>query len=103
MKVKNLVVADILYPTIITRTTEMCDVESNCILRKLDNDVYENVENGKKYNSKQQKNFVRVLDNSITPLSDYYYRIGLKKKNNHNNKEKVYKKVKELKKNRIKL
>ncbi|MBE6157771.1 MAG: hypothetical protein E7160_03145 [Firmicutes bacterium] len=103
MKVKNLVVADIIYPTTITRTTEMCNVKTNNILKKLDNGLYENVENGKHYRTIHRRGFSRIDEDSIIPLSDYYYKIGLKKKNDHKNKENVYKKVKELKKNNFKL
>ena len=105
MKIKNLIVADVMYPKLINETTEEYTKIPNCILRKLENhlDMYENLETGTKHRLIKRRGFKYIDDGSVKPLSDYYYRIGLKKKNNHENKEIVYQKVKTLKEQKIKL
>ena len=105
MKIKNLVVADVMYPTVITQTSEIYTKVSNCILIKGETSLspYTNVETNEKYSSWKARGFKYVDQESIKPLSDYYYRIGLKKKNNHKNQEEIYHKVKALKKLGIKL
>lgn len=105
MKIKNLVVADVMYPTVITQTSEIYTKVSNCILRKGETPLspYTNVETNEKYSSWRKRGFKYVDQESIKPLSEYYYKIGFKKKNQHDNQEEIYNKVKMLKKQKIKL
>lgn len=101
MKVKDLVVADLVEP-MATMESKSCSMEESCILEcricRKEKQGYIDLKTSKRFSKKQELGYCRVEEKTVTPLSDYYNRLGMKKKNNHKNKEKVYKRVKELKK-----
>lgn len=94
MKVQNLYVAKIFFPMEMTQTTDIGI--SKLIICKKNNEKYTDIETNRNYNINNTIGKVRIVD--CSPLSDYYYPIGIKKINNNNNKEEVYKLVKQLKK-----
>ena len=107
MRIKNLYVVDVIKPMSLMGSLA-CQMEDACVSKnhiceklELDDDVFfVDVENDKKYYQTCNLGVERVEYDEI-PLSDYFYRIGLKKKNNHHNKQKVYEKVKHLKRSGI--
>lgn len=102
MKIKNLVVADIIDPLCITNHWEDSIILQNRICEKVNikDSNYKDLKTGKIHGTKTKIGITRIDKTSIVPLSDYYYSIGLKKKNSHDNKKEVYQKVKQLKKER---
>lgn len=101
MKVKNLVIGDIIRPFLMTSSMQECEVSRNKILKKLEDDNYKELETGAVYSSKFQKWQSVIDESSITPMSEYYNKLGFKKKNNHSNKQDVYDEVKKLKNKRL--
>lgn len=107
MKIKNLYVVDEIIPMSIMGSIcskiEDAIVARNQICEKVETKecvYYLDLESNKKYyyTDKIGANRVEIPG---TPLSDYFYPFGLKKKNPHDNQDKVYDKVKELKKKGI--
>lgn len=107
MKIKNLYVVDIVKPMeimkSITCTIENATCSPDHICEKVefpDNVFFRDLEDGKEYPQTDRLGVSRIEEEAI-PLSDYYNFMGFKKKNNHANQEKVYDKVKKLKKQGI--
>lgn len=107
MKIKNLYVVDVIKPLSIMGSSH-CEIEDACISSnhicekvEIGSDVlFIDVENSRKYYQTCKLGVERVEYDEI-PLSDYFYMLGFKKKNSHDNKQEVYEKVKKLRKNRI--
>lgn len=100
MKIKKFVVADIVKPMSITQIGHSKIVDSyilSCRICRKEVGGYTDLESNEKFSKEQDCDIKRVEEATITPLSDYYNFLGMKKKNNHSNKAEVYEKVKRLK------
>lgn len=100
MKIKGLVVADLIDP-MATMGSGYSMMEEACLLQcricREEKNGYMDVKSGRKFGEKQILGCRRVEENTVVPLSDYYHILGIRKRNNHQNKEEVWQKVKELK------
>lgn len=91
--------------TIGTNTMETSTGIKNCICKKIETQTnkencYQILENNKKVYESNEIGVDRIEDKPI-PLSEYYNFLGMKKANNHENKEEVYEAVKKLKQKRL--
>ncbi len=102
--IKNLVVADIAIPYELIKvnsTSVEKAIIRDCVICKEEKNGYIDLETNKYYHKFNENNKVgneRILPDSIIPLTEYYNFLGMKKNNNHENKNKVYSKVDKLKK-----
>lgn len=107
MKIKNLYVVDGLCPMSImgtaTSKTEDSYIRQALICKKVETGskpYYQDIENNQKFYQINKIGIERVYGNPI-PLSEYINFLGLRKRNNHENKKEVYQKVRKLRKNGI--
>lgn len=101
MRIKNLVVTDLINPMTIMSFGHGGMEESEiltCRICRKEKDGYIDLESNNTFSEKQEFGYKRVDEETVTPLSDYYNFFGMKKKNKHQNKKEVYQKVKTLKK-----
>ena len=114
MKINNIFVTEIIYPTEFSMTMEISDTfyklckkkESFYIISDAESktgqracNIYEELGTNNTYVEHDEFGYIRV-GNAI-PLSEYYYPIGLRKKNNHSNKKEIHELVKTAKKNKL--
>ena len=99
MKYDNIVVSNVILPYFRMKQTEHANLITTRICRKSPSG-YIDLETNRHYSDKQQLGIDRVDKNSIVSLNEYYNCLGFKKKNDHENKEEVYQKVRKLKKQR---
>ena len=99
MRLNNLYVVDEKKQVSLTRKGKNATVVVSNIYQRVDTEdgayLLDLEKNAKYYETTTKSDFDIVLPG--IPLSDYYYSNGIKKKNEHDNQEKVYAKVKELK------
>lgn len=94
MKLYNLYVANVIFPTGLTMHNELKTVKTKIVSKE--GDKYRDLVSGSYYTVRSIVGTIRIC--GLTPLSDYYNVLGLKKKNNHRNQEIVYEKVRILRK-----
>lgn len=101
IKIKNLVVVDLINPMTIMSFGNSRMEESEiltCRICRKEKYGYTDLESNNTFSEKQKYGYKRVDEETITPFSDYYNFFGMKKRNKHQNKKEVYQKVKSLKK-----
>ena len=86
MKLKDIYVVDVFIPTEICCST-LIGTSDLKICKKVEIDTYVELDSKKVYKS-SSNGYEKILN--VIPLSEYFYKIGLKKSNEHENKEEVY-------------
>lgn len=86
MNTKNNYIVKILIPTEFTLTTE-CGYVDTKLCRKNEQNGFNDLNSNNTYTYRDEVGFVKVI--SDVPLSEYYYKIGLRKKNNYMDKDLV--------------
>lgn len=92
MKIKDIYVVDLFVPTEICCSMLIGTSELR-IFKKVDVNTYVDLYTKRIYNF---PNCNEKIVNAV-PLSEYFYKIGLKKHNEYQNKEDVYRLVKDIK------
>lgn len=87
MKLKNNYVVKIFVPTEHTLKTE-CGFIDTKLCKKNSQYEFADLDNGKTYCYRDEIGYTKVIDD--VPLSEYYYKIGLRKKNNYRDKDIVH-------------
>ena len=93
MKIKNIYVTEIMFPEQYSMTMEIGTTFFK--LCKKSDDVYKELGTKDFYREHNRIGYVKVVD--AVPLSEYYYPIGLKRRNSHYNKDQVHELVKAAK------
>lgn len=93
MNTKDIYVVEVFIPTEYTMTTEMGIVKLK-LCRKVGED-YIDLQSGNSYVAHRNIGYTKVV--RAVSLSEYYYKIGLRKRNNHDDKDAVYKLVRRTK------
>ena len=86
MKLKDIYVVDVFMPTEIC-CSALIGTSDLKICKKVEIDTYVDLDTKKIYGS-SSNGYEKILH--VIPLSEYFYRIGLKKSNEYENKEQVY-------------
>ena len=97
MKPNNFFAVIVFEPTECTSYTEI-GFSTTKICKKINDTTYQNIEDDRIYTMNSIIGCNKI--EKVIPLSDYYYNLGLRKRNNHNNKAEVHSLVKSLKKER---
>lgn len=98
MNTKDFYVVEVFIPTEYTMTTEM-GISQTKICKKLNDTSYKDIKSGRVYTVNRIIGCTKVFN--IYPLSEYYYLIGLRKNNEHRNKDEVHKLVKSYRKDKL--
>ena len=96
METNNKYVVEIFIPTEFSSTIES-GITRKIICEKVD-EKYVELESKKEYIVNNQMGTIKIF--SVIPLSEYYYKIGLKRKNIYKDKNDVHKLVKTLRKSK---
>ena len=96
MKLKNIYVVDVFMPTEIC-CSAMIGISDLKIYKSRNWYIYRSWY--KKIYGSSSNGYEKILH--VIPLSEYFYKIGLKKSNDCENKEQVYKLVKRYKINKL--
>ena len=99
MKYDNFYVSNLIISSYYFGDVEKYFLLESRICRKTERG-YIDIETKRVYSEQQEKGIDRIDESTLTPLNDYFNVLGLKKKNNYDNKDIVYSKVKHLKSQR---
>lgn len=94
MDTKNNYIVKILIPTEFTLTTECGYVETK-LCTKDGQQNFIDLDSGKTYTYRDDIGYIKVIND--VALSEYYYKIGLRKKNNYRDKDLVHELVQKAK------
>lgn len=97
MKIKNLFATEVFFPEQYSMTMEIGTTFFK--LCKQSDDVYKELGTKDVYREHNRIGYVKVVD--AVPLSEYYYPIGLKRRNSHCNKDQVHELVKTAKSKKL--
>lgn len=93
MNIKDIYVVEVFIPTECSMSIESGITE--LILCKKYGESYIDLKSGKSYIIHNEIGYTKVI--RAVPLSEYYYTIGIKRNNNHNDKKDVHTLVKKAK------
>lgn len=99
MRYDNFYVSNLIISSYVLDNEEKYFILESRICRKVKNG-YIDIETQRIYSDEQKKGIDRVIEDTLIPLSSYFNILGFKKKNNYNNKDMVYSRVKHLKSQR---
>lgn len=94
MDTKNNYVVKIFVPTEFTLTTE-CGFTETKLCKKNGQNSFIDLDSNKSYSYREEIGYIKVVKER--PLSEYYYKIGLRKKNNYQDKDVVHELVQRAK------
>lgn len=99
MKYDNFYVSNLIISSYLFGDVEKCFLLESRICRKTKKG-YVDIETQAFYSDEQKKGIDRIVEDTLTPLNNYFNILGLKKKNRYANQNEVYQKVKHLKSQR---